>query len=322
MILKKYSNENNEIRAVIICGPTGSGKSSFAMDLAGRFSGRIIGADSRQIYRRLDIGTAKPTKADRTKICHYMIDIADIIDNFTAKKYAEMASIAIKETAAAGAVPFIVGGAGMYLEALTAGLFDGPERDNSVRTELELLSRTSDPLALHNELAAIDPQSAKQISPHDNVRIIRALEVYRLTGTPLSQLKTEQTNQMLKASYLWIGLTYPRDKLYERINLRVDQMISDGLVDEVNDLLRDGLGNPIIEKGIVGYAEIIEAIQNKTGLKEAIELVKQHSRNYAKRQLTWFRNKAPVNWITLDSTSSSDNINNLIEKHLTKELDT
>jgi tRNA dimethylallyltransferase len=322
MTLSEFSKENNDIRAVIICGPTGSGKSSVAMKLAEHFNGRIIGADSRQIYRRLDIGTAKPTKDDRTKIRHYMIDIADIIDNFTAQNFAKMAAEAVKDTVIAGAVPIIVGGAGLYLEALTAGLFEGPERDASLRSELEHLAQKNGFETLHKELAKVDLQSAQKISPRDGIRVVRALEVYRLTGIPISQMKADGAYRRIKATYVWIGLSWERDKLYERINLRVDQMIRDGLVEEVKALLSDGLENPIINKGIVGYVEIIAALQNKIGFDEAVALIKQHSRNYAKRQLTWFRNKAPVNWISCNSSSSSDDICNLIKKQLTKELDT
>ncbi len=319
--MKRSSNENNKIHAVIICGPTGSGKSSLAMRLAERFGGRIVGADSRQIYRLLDIGTAKPSKTDRAKIPHYMIDIADVTEDFTAKRYAEMAGTFIKETAMNGAIPFIVGGAGLYLEALTGGLFEGPDRDSTIRTKLELIVVEDGPEKLHQELTAVDPQSAGRISPNDSIRLIRALEVYRSTGRPISEMQSYGRYQALRASYLWLGLSYERPELYRRIDWRVDKMIEDGLVDEVRELSRIGLKDPIINKGIVGYAEIIKALENKISIDEAIAFVKQHSRNYAKRQLTWFRNKAPVTWISPESASSYENIIEIIERHLTKELD-
>jgi tRNA dimethylallyltransferase len=318
MILSGYSEENSAIRAVIICGPTGSGKSSWAMELAEQYDGRIIGADSRQIYRRFDIGTAKPSKEDRSKIRHYMIDIADITDDFTAKKYAEMASTAIKETAAGGDVPFIVGGAGLYLEALTGGLFEGPEKDSSLRDELELVVRQDGPQKLHEELFRVDPESAVKISPNDSIRLVRALEVYHLSGKPISIMKARGEYNRVNAAFLWLGLEFERQELYSRIDSRVDQMIEDGLVDEVSELFRDGLGMPIIKKRIVGYYEIVEALETKISLDEVVAQIKQHSRNYAKRQLTWFRNRAPVNWIKSSISSSAGSTHVLITQHLDK----
>ncbi|HBZ00862.1 MAG TPA: tRNA (adenosine(37)-N6)-dimethylallyltransferase MiaA [candidate division Zixibacteria bacterium] len=318
MTLKRYSEENNTIRAVIICGPTGSGKSSWAMELADRYGGRIIGADSRQIYRRFDIGTAKPSREDRAKIPHYLIDVADITEDFTAKKYAEMASTAVVETAAAGAVPFIVGGAGLYLEALTGGLFEGPEKDSSFRDELELVAKQEGPQKLHEELSRVDPETALKISPNDSIRLVRALEVYHLTGKPISIMKAGGEYRRLDAAFLWLGLEFERQELYNRIDARVDRMIEDGLVDEVRELYRDGLGMPIIKKRIVGYYEIVEAIENRIQINKAIARIKQHSRNYAKRQLTWFRNRVQVNWIDSSNSGSSSITHPLIGQHLNK----
>ena len=312
------NSPNNTFCAVIICGPTGSGKSAWAMELAEQYGGRIIGADSRQIYRRFDIGTAKPSKEDRSKIPHYMIDIADITEDFTAQKYAEMASSVIKETVAAGAVPFIVGGAGLYLEALTGGLFEGPEKDSSVRAELEAVAQQEGPRKLHEELSRVDPESAVKISPNDSIRLVRALEVYHLMGKPISIMKAIGKYRRLDADFLWLGLEFERSELYRRIDLRVDQMIENGLVDEVSELFRDGLGKPIIKKRIVGYYEIVEALENKITLNEAIARVKQHSRNYAKRQLTWFRNRTPVHWINSSKSGSSSPTHVLITQHLNK----
>lgn len=288
------------------------------MRLAEHFGGRIISADSRQIYRKLDIGTAKPSNEDRARIPHYMIDIADVTDDFTAKRYAEMASNAIIETVSANAVPFVVGGAGLYLAALTGGLFEGPEKDDAIRKELEFIVLEDGPERLHQELAQVDPESADRITPHDTIRLIRALEVYRLTGKKLSSLQAFGEYRHLRADYLRLGLWFERDELYRRINQRVDQMVKDGLLDEIGDLVRIGLGNPIIKKRIVGYYEIVEAMEKKMPLDEAVALVKQHSRNYAKRQLTWFRHKAPVNWINPDPSSSFNEMVKLVERHLDK----
>ncbi len=288
------------------------------MRLAERFGGRIISADSRQIYRRLDIGTAKPSTADRARIPHYMIDIADVGDHFTARKYAEMASDAVMETASANAVPFVVGGAGLYLAALTKGLFEAPDTDENIRQDLERVAREEGPEKLHSELAEVDPDSAVKITPHDKIRLVRAMEVYRLTGKPLSRLQADGEYRHLEASYLWLGLDMERPELYGRIEARVDQMVKDGLIDEVADLLMSGLGNPILKKRIVGYYEIALAMEQGQPMEAALASIKQHSRNYAKRQLTWFRNKASVNWIQSNRLNLLDYLAGLIESHVDK----
>jgi tRNA dimethylallyltransferase len=318
MISKESSKENKSIKAVIICGPTGSGKSSLAMKLAAHFGGQIVSADSRQIYRRLDIGTAKPTIEDRAKIPHHLIDIADVTENFTAKQYAEMASVAIERVNRDGDVTFIVGGAGLYLSALTKGLFEGPPRDEKLRTQLEERLSRFGPSELHSELAQIDPASAICIPPSNSVRIIRALEVFRLTGKTISQLKTDGKYINLDAEYLWLGLDYPREILYRQIDQRVDSMIKTGLIDEVRGLMQDGLGPILKSKKIVGYFEIINALDGALSIDEAILLIKQHSRNYAKRQLTWFRNKAKVRWINPENNRYMDDINIKLEEYLGK----
>jgi tRNA dimethylallyltransferase len=317
MTLRGFSKENKP--AIIICGPTGSGKSAVGMQLAEKYGGRIIGADSRQIYRQLNIGTAKPTQEDQARIKHYMIDIIDIFQDFSAKQYIKMASEAITETLVEGAIPFIVGGAGLYLEALTIGLFEGPDKDEYIRQELEDIVSRDGPGKLYDELSTIDPQSASRISPSDSVRIIRAIEIYRLTGRTLSYYQSEGNYLPFQADYLWIGITYDRTKLYKLIDDRVDRMISEGLIDEVDGLLRSGAGNPIIRKGIVGYCEVIEALEGKITIPEAIALIKQHSRNYAKRQLTWFRNKAPVQWLSPDRTEYYAKLFQAIDNHLFKK---
>lgn len=319
MISKKSSAENRPIKAVIICGPTGTGKSSTAMELASRFQGHIIGADSRQIYRRLDIGTAKPTIEDRRRIPHHMIDIIDVTDDFSAKDYARLASEAIEIAASSEAIPFIVGGSGLYLAALTGGLFEGPSKEPELRARLEMLVKENGPEFLHDELFKVDPNSAAHISPGDVVRMIRALEVYYLTGQKLSELKISAPYDRVDANFLWLGLYCERKLLYKIIDDRVIKMLKDGLLDEINSLVKDGLEIPILRKRIVGYYEVIEALQKNIPISTAIALVQQHSRNYAKRQLTWFRNKAPVRWLSIDHSGCYDEIVGLIENYLGKK---
>lgn len=316
MTSKKSSSENSLTKAVIICGPTGSGKSTLAMNLARKYGGQIIAADSRQIYKRLDIGTAKPTLEERRQIPHHMIDLVEVSETFTAKIYAQTASRALREVAAAGDVPFIVGGAGLYLSALTRGLFEGSSRNEVLRTELEELGRKYGTLKLHEMLLDIDPESAALISPNDKVRLIRAIEVFKQTGEKLSALKKAGRYGSPTARYLWLGLTLDRQALYERINSRVDSMMEMGLVEEVVGLRNDGLGNHLRQKKIVGYYEIVEVLDGVIPLHNAVSLIKQHSRNYAKKQLTWFRNKTPARWLFADDKNLDTEVCGLLDDYL------
>jgi len=316
MTSKKSSSENSLTKAVIICGPTGSGKSTLAMKLARKYSGQIIAADSRQVYRRLEIGTAKPTLEERRQIPHHMIDLVEVSETFTAKTYAQMASRALREVAAIGDVPFIVGGAGLYLSALTRGLFEGPSRNEVFRTELEEVARKCGTLKLHEMLLDIDPESAALISPNDKVRLIRAIEVFKQTGEKPSALKKSGRYSFPTARYLWVGLTLERQALYERIDSRVDSMMEMGLVEEVIGLRNDGLGNHLRQKKIVGYYEIVEALDGAVPLHKAVSLIKQHSRNYAKKQLTWFRNKTPARWLFADDKKLDTEVCGLLDDYL------
>ncbi len=316
MISSGSSRENKSIRAIIICGPTGSGKSSLAVELATRYGGSIISADSRQIYRRLDIGTAKPSVADRQKFPHYLIDVADITEDFTARRYADLAWEAIELINQADRIPMIVGGAGLYIEALTRGLVEGPERDGRLRSELQARADREGSEGLYRELVEIDPETAGGFHPNDIIRIIRALEIFKLSGEIPSRLKNAGRFSIPDAEYYWIGLNPPRNQLYDRINRRVDKMVGDGLIAEIEELLADGLGEPIKKKKIVGYYEIIDSLEGNSTIDKALELVKQHSRNYAKRQLTWFKNRACPHWMNPDDQRFCDKVFGSLDEYL------
>lgn len=308
MISRGSSRGDKSIKAIIICGPTGSGKSSVGLELASRYGGSIISADSRQVYRRLDIGTAKPSRADRQRTPHYMIDVADVEEDFSARRYADLAGEAVEHIKQADRIPMIVGGAGLYIEALTRGLFEGPERDGQLRNELEARAESEGPDLLYRELTKIDPETAEGISPNDAIRIIRALEIFKLTGKIPSRLKKESPYSIPNLEYFWIGLDIPRNELYDRINRRVDKMIDNGLIAEIEKLVADGLGVQIKKKKIVGYYEIIDAMEGNSSINEAVELVRQHSRNYAKRQMTWFKNRTSPNWMNPDEDRFFDKV--------------
>jgi tRNA dimethylallyltransferase len=314
MISKKYSKENK--KAVIICGPTGSGKSALGMAVCERFGGSIIGADSRQIYKKLDIGTAKPSIEDMWKIPHYIVDIIDITGEFTAVKFDELAKDSIEQIFAAGRIPVVVGGAGLYLEALTRGIVDAPPKNDEIRKGLERRIEQDGCEKLHDELREIDPESADIISPNDPVRIVRALELFELSGMPASLIRRTGSYRPPEIRFLWIGINLPRDTLYERIDARVDLMVTAGLIDEVKRLVDDGLGEALKAKKIVGYTEILNGLEGDYSMDEAINLIKRHTRNYAKRQMTWFRNRLSPKWINPLETGFHDKVFELIDDYL------
>ena len=282
------------MKYIIVCGPTCSGKTSLGVDLALYYNGEIINADSRQIYKHTTIGTAKPKPEDCRGIKHHLIDFLELYENFSAYKFAIMANKLLNYIKDIGKLPIVVGGTGLYLKALTEGLFKSPEPDEMYRRELEMISRKSGPETLHMMLSEIDPEAAESIKPKDEVRLIRALEIYKLTGKPISKLK--RTGEYITTGEsLWLGLSPPRKTLYQRINGRVDDMIDMGFEQEVISL------KPYLDivrkKKMVGYIDMIDYLfDKKINRQQAIDKVKQHHRNYAKRQMTWFRKVNKIHW--------------------------
>jgi tRNA dimethylallyltransferase len=314
MISKEYSKENR--KAVIICGPTACGKSSLAMEVCESFAGSIINADSRQIYRGLDIGTAKPSPEDMRRIPHYMIDIVEITEDFNAVDFSRNARDYIEQICESGRIPIIVGGAGLYLEALTGGIVEAPPRDDEIRKRLEKRIAAEGTEKLHAELRLIDPVSAADISPGDPVRIVRALEIFELSGEAPSLIRKTGQYSIPDIDFLWIGLDPGREKLYERINARVDRMIDAGLIDETRKLVDKGMGEALRKKKIVGYTEILEVFDGRIATNRAIELIKQHTRNYAKRQMTWFRNRLTPTWVNPLESDFQGKVFELIDEYL------
>jgi len=302
------------MKYIIICGPTCSGKTALGVKLAVRFDGEIIGADSRQIYRYINIGTAKPAPDEYRDIKYHLIDFLELNADFSAYRFADLASDLINDIIEKGKVPIVVGGTGLYLKALTEGLFKSPEPSYRYRKELERICEKQGPVALHKKLAEVDPAAASKINPLDKVRLVRALEVYRLTGKPISEL--QQKGKYKKTGRpLWLGLAPPRKKLYENIDKRVDKMIVEGFEEEVLDL------KPYIEvlrrKKVVGYTDMIEYLFDKEITKQqAIEKVKQHQRNYAKRQMTWFRNVPGVIWFDPLEEDFLDKVYQICDEYL------
>jgi tRNA dimethylallyltransferase len=286
-----------------IMGPTAVGKTAVALLVAARAGAEIVSADSRQIYRGMDVGTAKPTPEERSRVRHHLIDIVEPSERYDAARFAADAERVISGLLAASVAPLVVGGTGFYLESLYEGLFEGPERDDAVRGELELRLAAEGPEALHEALGRVDPGAAARIHPRDASRIVRALEVFRATGTPMSKW-LEGPRRTPSYRPLYVGITMPRRALHERIGLRVEHMFRSGLTKEVKALRAGGRLLPgMPAASAVGYRELLELDDAALGSPEgeavarAAERIATSTRRYAKRQLTWFRSLPGVRWL-------------------------
>ncbi|EEI70211.1 tRNA (adenosine(37)-N6)-dimethylallyltransferase MiaA [Lentilactobacillus hilgardii] len=280
-------------KVLAIVGPTAVGKTAMSIKLAKMFRGEVISGDSMQVYRNLNIGTAKITEEEKEGVVHHLIDVRDIDQRFSVADFVSEATKLINEISIAGNLPIIVGGTGFYLQALLDGLDLGGDRfeNDTLRQQLLDQAKEHGNAALHEQLERVDPQAAKKIPANNLRRVIRALEVYIKTGNRFS----DQENQPNQYDSLIIGLTTDRKKLYDRINHRVDLMMTQGLLKEADYLYKNGGDKLQAGKGI-GYHEFYDYFKNQISLTEAVDLVKKDSRHYAKRQLTWFRNKTKPNW--------------------------
>ena len=283
----------------VLVGPTGVGKTAVGIELARRFGAEIVSADSRQIYRYMDIGTAKPTSDERAAAPHHLIDVVDPDVRFSAGEYGRLAREAIHELADREVPALVVGGAGLYIKALDGGLFDAPEILPAVRQRLANEYRSASTAALHERLSAIDPASARRIHPNDRQRIERALEVHDATGATLTSW-FERSDETRSRGTRLVGLRRDRAALYARIDARVEKMIESGLEAEVRSLMDRGYGPGTHAMSTFGYVEMLRCIGGELDLKEAVSVIQQRSRQYAKRQLTWFRQTGDTEWIAVD----------------------
>ncbi|BBJ27917.1 tRNA (adenosine(37)-N6)-dimethylallyltransferase MiaA [Athalassotoga saccharophila] len=293
----------------VIMGPTGVGKSEFAIELARKIGGEIISMDSMQIYRYMDIGTSKVDPKLREEIPHYMIDIMTPDEEFDVKRFRDMALKFIEDIISRKKVPILVGGTGLYFEVLRYGIFDGPSKNERIREALLKIEKERSG-SLRNLLFHVDPKAFEKIDSHDLVRTVRALEVYILTGRPISTLWNERTGE---DRYVIFILTRDRNELYSRINKRVDLMFEKGLVDEVKSLMDMGYSKDLKPMRSIGYKEVVQYLEGKIDLKGCVEMVKISTRHYAKRQLTWFRKYKDAIWIDLDEKSSLEKVIQFIE---------
>lgn len=292
-------------KIVVICGPTGVGKTGFAIALARRFNAGVVGADSMQIYRYMDIGTAKPTAQEKASVQHHMVDIIDPDHDFDAAVYAQQANACIENLISSKKVPFVVGGTGLYIKALIYGLSKGAPTDSTIRHQLRLELAQSGLAGMYELLGRKDPEAARRIHPNDRYRILRALEVFMITGQSIYDHHESHGFRTPRFNVLTLGLTMPREQLYDRINRRVDVMLADGLKDEVQGLLDRGYSAQLKSMQSLGYRHMIAHLQQGIPWSQTVETLKRDHRRYAKRQLTWFRADDGVHWLAPHQTEAA-----------------
>jgi tRNA dimethylallyltransferase len=287
-------------KVIIICGPTGIGKTSIAIKIAETVNGEIISADSMQIYRHMDIGTAKPTQEEQGRVRHHMIDIVNPDEHFDAALFSGIAHDKVLNLDARRIVPIVAGGTGLYIKALIHGLFGADPADPDVRMKLKEEADAYGAGFLYKRLAESDPDAAERIHPNDTYRIIRALELVEATGKTISKHHEEHRFADKRYKVLKIGLQMEREALYDRINQRVDVMIEAGLVDEVTHLLERGYSQNLKSMQSIGYRHMVDFIEGRVLLDETIRTLKRDTRRYAKRQMTWFNADPEIVWTEPD----------------------
>lgn len=289
-------SRTSDVKILIVCGPTASGKSELALRLAQKLDAEIINADSMQIYRRLDIGTAKPSPEQLSEVRHHLIDVADPDQPFSAADFSDAADAAIKDIISRGKRVVVVGGTGLYIRALLKGLIDSPGGEGELRQTLQNEAIKVGNAVMLEKLRQVDPELAAGLHCNNLVRIIRALEVYQLTGIPLSRYQNEHAFATSRYDTLQIGISVDRALLYKRIDERVEHMLADGLLKEVKGLLAEGFGRELKSMRSIGYKEAVAHLNGELSCDEAAELIKRNTRRYAKRQLTWFKADSDILW--------------------------
>ncbi len=295
-------------KIIAIAGPTASGKTALSVELASIYGGEIVSCDSMQIYKEMNIGTAKPTIKERRGIPHYMIDEVEIGESFSVVRYAEKAREYIDDILSRGKTPILVGGTGLYLDSVINNTaFSEAQSDEKYRSELYEIAQKEGNEAVHKMLCEIDPASAEKIHANNLRRVIRALEIYKTTGKTMTRVNEESKREPIYDALI-IGLSLERELLYERINRRVDVMLEEGLLKEVEKILALGVDKGKTAMQAIGYKELIEYKEGKVTFSEAVENIKRESRRYAKRQLTWFRRNNKISWLLLQSDYNYDKI--------------
>lgn len=299
----------------VIVGPTASGKTAVAIELAKRVNGEILSADSRQIFKMMDIGTAKPTPAQRAAVKHHFVDELNPDEEFNAGMFGDRARAIVHRLLDEGRIPVIAGGSGLYVQSAIDGFFEGPGGDKELRRQLESRLEAEGLQSLLHELRQVDPALVARIDPSKPRRVVRALEVFYLTGRTLSDLHRTSRPKINFIPRIF-GLEWERGTLYDRINTRCEEMIRDGLLDEVDALLSAGYDRTCNALNTVGYAEAISYRLNEIAYDAMLRLFKQNSRRYAKRQMTWFRRDSRIEWIAMDNRSEAGEVAERISKRL------
>jgi tRNA dimethylallyltransferase len=296
--------------ALILLGPTGAGKTAVALALAKHLAVEIVSADSRQVYRHMDIGTAKPTAAERKMVPHHFIDIRNPDEIYSAGQYGQEARVVIETILKRKKWPFVVGGSGLYLRALLEGFFEPKASNREIQEQLKRRAREEGNLVLHAELSQIDPTTAASLHPNDTHRMVRALEIYYASGKLPSEVRL-YNSQPAAFVYRLIGLSLARS-----VNQRVDGMLAAGLIDECRNLVKMGYSPDLNALQTVGYQEVFQYLRDEISYHRMVELIKQHSRNYAKRQMTWFRKMSDVEWLEVKPEDTPEKIAASIRAYL------
>ncbi len=304
-------------KIVIVCGPTASGKTGLSIMLAEKYNGEIISADSMQIYKKLDIGTAKATIEQQKTVKHHLIDIMEPDQPYNVQMFVEMAKSAIEEITSRGKLPIIVGGTGLYIESLINGIKFSKQPDNTqIKRELQKQLEENGNEFMYKILQDIDPEYSKKVHPNNTVRVLRAIEIFKLTGCTMSQQLRDSKPKEKPYDSLLIGLNYSnREKLYENINTRVDIMMNNKLLDEAK-YVYDNRSNFKTCVGAIGYKEFFPFFENESTLEICVDKLKQASRNYAKRQLTWFHRMNEIKWVMIDTQNYEQIASNLTQEFL------
>ena len=294
---------------ICIAGPTASGKTALAVELAKELNGEVVSCDSMQVYKRMDIGTAKPTAEEMQGIPHHMLDVAQAWEDFSVSRYCNQASPIVDDIIAQGKTAIIAGGTGLYMDSLIRGNSFAPCPSTGVREALEARAEAEGIQPLLEELAQVDPESTGRLHPSDRKRIIRALEVYRETGITITEHNRRTREVPPKYRPVWLGLDFSdRAALYRRIDRRVERMLEAGLLDEIRSLLESGIPETCTAMQAIGYKEFLPVLRGERGLCDAAAEVCQSSRRYAKRQLTWFRRNPNMHWIVREEDGAPDEI--------------
>ena len=289
---------------IVLTGPTAVGKTSLSISLAKAVNGEIISADSMQVYKKMDIGSAKIRPEEMQGIPHYLVDVLEPEEEFHIVKFQQMAKKAMEDIYSRGKIPILVGGTGFYIQAVTKDIdFTEAQQENDYRKELEALAEEKGGEHLHEMLRKVDPVSADAIHAHNVKRVIRALEFYHQNGSPISAHNEEQKQHESPYNLAYFVLNMPRELLYERIDLRVDQMMKEGLLEEVARLKEEGCHRGMVSMQGLGYKEILAYLDGEYPLEEAVRVLKRDTRHFAKRQLTWFRREQEVTWVNKDQFS-------------------